>query len=108
MAGDRFFTIHPRKGQVALLDKEKGALLGSVVSVVNLRSAFKNTKGGGLVKTADGNILVGPSAVEQPYKEDYSTDYDDIQWVLNKNLRYIKGLEKSDVITYLAGHRAAT
>ena len=108
MAGDRFFTIHPRKGQVALLDKEKGALLGSVVSVVNLRSAFKNTKGGGLVKTADGNILVGPSAVEQPYKEDYSTDYDDIQWVLNKNLRYIKGLEKSDVITYLAGNRAAT
>ncbi len=108
MAGDRFFTIHPRKGQVALLDKEKGALLDSVVSVVNLRSAFKNTKGGGLVKTADGNILVGPSAVEQPFKEDYSTDYDDIQWVLNKNLRYIKGLKKSDVITYLAGNRAAT
>lgn len=108
MAGDRFFTIHPRKGQVALLDKEKGRLLDSVVSIVSLNSAFQKTKGGGLVKTADGNILVGPSAYEQPYKEDYSTDYEDIDRVLSKNLRYIKGLEKKDVITYLAGTRAAT
>ena len=108
MAGDRFFTIHPRKGQVALLDKKEGDKLGSVVSVVSLKSAFSNTKGGGLVKTADGNILVGPSAVEQPYKEDYSTDSDDIQNVLNKNLGYIKGIKKGDVITYLAGNRAAT
>jgi len=108
MAGDRFFTIHPRKGQVALLDKEKGHLLDSVVSIVSLKSAFQKTKGGGLVKTADGNILVGPSAYEQPYKEDYSTDYEDIDRVLNKNLRYIKGLEKKDIITYLAGTRAAT
>ena len=108
MAQDRFFTIHPRKGQVALLDKGKGDLLNSVVSIVNLQSAFQNTKGGGLVKTADGNILAGPSALEQPFNEDYSTDVDEIQRVLNKNLRYIKGLDKSDVITYLAGNRAAT
>ncbi len=84
MAGDRFFTIHPRKGQVALLDKEREKQLDSVVSIVSLKSAFSNTKGGGLVKTADGNILVGPSANEQPYKEDYSTDKADLDKVLNK------------------------
>ncbi len=39
MAGDRFFTIHPRKGQVALLDKEKEKQLDSVVSIVSLKSA---------------------------------------------------------------------
>ena len=108
LAGDRFFTIHPRKGQVVLLDKEKAGYLNSVVSIVNIKSAFANTKGGGLVKTADGNILVGPSAYEQPYKEDYSTNKDDIERVLNKNLQYIKGLNRRDIITYLAGTRAAT
>ncbi len=61
-----------------------------------------------MVKTADGNILVGPSANEQPYKEDYSTDKADLDKVLNKNLRYVNGLSRSDVITYLAGNRAAT
>lgn len=108
MANDRFFTIHPRKGQVALLDMEKGEQLHSVVSIVSLKSALGNTKGGGLVKTADGNILVGPSAHEQPYKEDYSTDKMDLKKILDKNLRYVKGLYNSDVITYLAGNRAAT
>lgn len=108
MADDRFFTIHPRKGQVALLDMEKGDQLHSVVSIVSLKSAIGDTKGGGLVKTADGNILVGPSAHEQPYKEDYSTDKMDMKKVLDKNLRYVKGLYNSDVITYLAGNRAAT
>ncbi len=108
MAGDRFFTIHPRKGEIALLDKNKGNLLDSVTSIVSTKLLKGNTKGGGLVKTAEGNILVGPSAYEQPYKEDYSTNRKIMNEVLDKNLPYVKGLNKGDVITYLSGTRAAT
>lgn len=109
MAQDRFFTIHPRKGQVALLDRSEGEKLDAVVSSVTLKMMIHSTtKGGGLVKTAYGNILAGPSAKEQPYKEEYSTDRDTIDSVLNKNLKNIKGLQKNSVITYLAGNRAAT
>lgn len=109
MAKDRFFTIHPRKGQVALLDRSEGEKLDAVVSSVTLKMMIHSTtKGGGLVKTAYGNILAGPSANEQPYKEEYSTDRDTIDSVLTKNLKNIKGLQKNSVITYLAGNRAAT
>ncbi len=107
MAGDQFFTIHPRKGEEVILDKKKGWLLNSIVSklTINRRS---NTKGGGLIKTVDGNILIGPNAYEQPYKEDYTTTPKGVDEVLNKHLHTIKGLSKNDVITYFAGTRAAT
>lgn len=108
LADDRFFTIHPRKGQIAILDKNKSDRLDCVLSIVDLKTMQSRTKGGGLVKTVEGNIVVGPSAYEQPYKEDYSTTKEDMDEVLQKNLSYIKGLSKSDVITYTAGTRAAT
>jgi glycerol-3-phosphate dehydrogenase len=108
MAKDQFFTIHPRKGEIALLDKNKGKQLDTVVSVVSAKLINSDTKGGGLVKTVEGNILVGPNAFEQPYKEDYSTDSKTVDAMLNQNFAYVKGIGKGDVITYLAGTRAAT
>jgi glycerol-3-phosphate dehydrogenase len=108
MVNDQFFTIHPRKGEIVLLDKNKGDLLNTIVSQVSAKLLKSDTKGGALVKTAEGNILVGPTAFEQPYKEDYSTDYANVNTLLEVKLPIIKGIEKGDVITYLAGTRAAT
>lgn len=108
MAGDQFFTIHPRKGQLVFLDKKKGVLINSVVSKPSLTLMKGNTKGGGIVKTIDGNILVGPDSYEQPYREDYSTDRENICAILDKHLLSIPGLSIGDVITYCAGTRAAT
>lgn len=108
MAGDQFFTIHPRKGQAAILDKKKGHLVNTVVARPSISLTKGNTKGGGLVKTIDDNILVGPDAVEQPYREDYSTDRQNIEAILKKHLPLVPGLGMGDVITYFAGIRAAT
>lgn len=108
MAGDQFFTIHPRKGQIIFLDKKKSKLLHGVVAKPSLALAKSNTKGGGLVRTIDNNILAGPDAYEQPYKEDYSTDKNNIDNIIRKQLPLIKGLCPSDIITYCAGTRAAT
>nr|WP_276576066.1 NAD(P)/FAD-dependent oxidoreductase [Oceanirhabdus seepicola] len=108
MAGDRFFTIHPRKGEIILLDKKKGHLLNSVLGKVTLSFGSNHSKGGGLVKTLEGNILIGPDAYEQPDKEDYSTNMNNINNLLKKHLPLLKGLERRDIITYCAGNRAAT
>lgn len=108
MAGDQFFTIHPRKGQLVFLDKKKGVLINSVVSKPSLTLMKGNTKGGGIVKTIDGNILVGPDSYEQPYREDYSTDRENVKAILDKHLPSIPDLSKADIITYCAGTRAAT
>ena len=108
MAQDQFFTIHPRKGEVALLDKNKSDLLDTVISTVSTKLIKGNTKGGGLVKTAEGNILVGPNAIEVPFKEDYSTDAATVDAMLEQKLPLLKGINKGDVITYIAGTRAAT
>lgn len=108
MAGDQFFTIHPRKGQLVFLDKKKGILINSVVSKPSLNLIKGNTKGGGIVKTIDSNILVGPDSYEQPFREDYSTDRENVKAILEKHLPSIPGLSQGDVITYCSGTRAST
>ena len=107
MAGDRFFTIHPRKGTMLMMDKKKGHLTDIVLSMPKLLGD-SDTKGGGIVPTVEGNLLVGPDAVEQPYKEDYSTTRESVDGVAGKHLRLLKGVGKRDIITYFAGTRAST
>lgn len=108
MANDQFFTIHPRKGESLILDKKTGNLINGVVAMPSLSLSKGNTKGGGLIKTIEGNILVGPDAYEQPYREDYSTNKENIENVINKHLKIVPKISKGDVITYYSGIRAAT
>ena len=108
MAGDQFFTIHPRKGQIIFLDKKKGQLINSVIAKPPINLVKGNTKGGGIVKTIDGNVLIGPDAYEQPFKEDYSTNRENIDAILRRHLPLVPKFSPADVITYCAGNRAAT
>ena len=78
MAGDRFFTIHPRKGHLAILDKKQGPLVQRSMGLIGLSQATSDTKGGGVMRTIDGNVLVGPDAFEQPYREDFSTKRENV------------------------------
>jgi len=108
MAGDQFFSIHPRKGEIIFLDKKKGELINGVIGKPSLFQAQTNTKGGGVVKTVDGNILIGPDAYEQPFREDFSTHMDHIEVLMEKHMPLVKGLSPADVINYCAGIRAST
>jgi glycerol-3-phosphate dehydrogenase len=108
MANDQFFSIHPRKGEIIFLDKKKGKLINGVIAKPSLTLSKSNTKGGGVVKTVDGNVLIGPDAYEQPFTEDFTTNMNNINALMKKHLPLIKGLSPADVITYCAGIRAAT
>jgi glycerol-3-phosphate dehydrogenase len=108
MANDRFFSIHPRKGECAILDKKKGPLLTRSMGLIGFSMLTSDTKGGGVMRTIDDNVLVGPDAYEQPLREDFSTHAENMDIILEKHLPLIKGFERADVITYFAGIRAST
>lgn len=108
MADDRFFSIHPRKGQILILDKKKGHLVQRSLGLVGVKQATSDTKGGGVMRTIEGNLLVGPDAYEVPEREDYATCQKNIDAIASKHLPLIYGLSKADIITYFAGIRAAT
>ena len=79
LANDQFFSIHPRKGVDAILDIKTGKFQKKIMAIINFKNFNSRTKGGGVVPTIEGNILVGPTAEEIPFKEDYSTDAKDIE-----------------------------
>lgn len=108
MANDQFFSIHPRKGEIALLDKKKGYLFNSIVGKPSISLKDRKSKGGGVVKTVEGNLLIGPNAFDVPFREDYSTNRETLDKLLNDKLSLVNGISKGDVITYFAGTRAAT
>ena len=111
MAGDRYFSIHPRKGTDLLLDANApNAPTHSVSLAPTLKTLGqnKNTKGGGIVKTVDGNLLLGPDAVETPLREDTSTTAQSVNGVFEKQRKASPKLSRSSVIAYFSGVRAPT
>lgn len=117
MAGDRTFTIHPRKGTNLILDKKCSLYASTSMNKSpfikfedekQVSNAQKHTKGGGVIHTVDNNVLIGPTAEETPYREDNTTDKDKIDFIINKMKKIAEKLSYSDVITYFSGTRAAT
>ncbi|MBQ0036031.1 MAG: NAD(P)/FAD-dependent oxidoreductase [Firmicutes bacterium] len=108
MANDEFFSIHPRKGTDVILDNKKKDLTDKILSAKDLFNRDKNTKGGGILRTVDDNILIGPDAYEVFDKEDYSTDSKNLVALINKQKTSIEALDRRDAITYFSGIRAAT
>ncbi|MCL1930281.1 MAG: NAD(P)/FAD-dependent oxidoreductase [Treponema sp.] len=106
LAQDRFFSIHPRRGVNIIFDKKAAFLVKTIASLFD-RSQEKHTKGGCIVHTADGNLLVGPNAVETFDRENFSTDRESIKAVLAKQ-RKTANLSEGDIITCFTGIRAAT
>ncbi len=117
MARDRTFTIHPRKGTNLILDKKCRSYAATSMN----KSPFtkldgdkeigkrgKHTKGGGVVHTVDGNVLVGPTAVETPYREDNTTDKESIDAIMKNMSRVAEKMTYGDIITYFSGTRAPT
>ena len=106
-ADDRFFSLHQRRGVDMILDTQAGALQNHILGMPSISQAKTTTKGGGLVKTVEGNILVGPTASECPGREAYDTRPSELR-ELEKHFKIIKRLSPSMAITYFAGVRACT
>ena len=109
MAQDHFFSIHPRKGTNAILDKKAKRMVRTIYSGMGTTATKTvHSKGGGIVSTVDGNVLVGPDAVETPEKEDFSTSVQSVRATFEKQRHAAPALRENDIITYFTGVRAAT
>ena len=108
MANDRFFTIHPRRGAIAIIDKSRKGYLKTPAGIRGGKEAKKNnTKGGGASVTPEGNLLWGPTAVEIPWKEDKSVEASDLDYITKLGMSVTNEIQRSEIITFFAGIRAA-
>ena len=109
MAGDRFYSIHPRRGTNSILDKKAGAYMHTISSVKDIHIHGKNhSKGGGILHTVHHNLLIGPDAVETYQKENVATTPQSIDTVFGKQTLTMPKLSRADIITYFTGVRAPT
>lgn len=106
MAGDKFYTIHARKGGILIFDKNKRGVLRASNSP-NTKDRNAQSKGGGAQSTVEGNALWGPSAREIMDKDDLSFKKEDLEYSLTVGKTTNPHLNKGDVITYFSGLRAA-
>lgn len=99
--GDAFFRIGLRRGEYMLLDKAAGAYARHTVFSVPTKAG----KGVLVTPTADGNLLVGPTSVED---EEYTTAIrrEAFAQIREKASAMLEGIPFGQVITSFAGERA--
>jgi len=114
-AGDRFFTIHPRKGETIIFDKSYQPVQTVLASFSMAGERDPYSKGGGIIPTIDGNLQFGPTAEEVCDSEDVSTTFTGLETLFSKFAPFLERLkpqyekpDKSKIITHFAGCRAAT
>ncbi|MBU4377158.1 MAG: NAD(P)/FAD-dependent oxidoreductase [Candidatus Omnitrophica bacterium] len=101
MVGVDYFKITPRKGEEFLLDKKREHIVNHLLFPL----PSKNTKGILIIKTADGNPMIGPSAEDVDEKEDLSTSDTGLKKVLESAKRMMPSISEDDIIAYFAGLR---
>lgn len=103
MAGDCDFEIIPRAGEYLLLDKT----VGNTVSRTIFQVPTKEGKGILVSPTADGNLLLGPTAhvVETPENKEITSK--GIGDVINLAKKSVPNVNLSKVITSFSGVRSS-
>jgi len=101
LAGINDFTIRPRKGEYLLFDKDC-----SPVRRLIYPAPTPVSKGIGILPTIDGNLLLGPTAVDLDDKEDRSTSEEGMNRILKSCLAICPAINKSKIISAFAGLRA--
>lgn len=132
MAGDRTFTIHPRRGTDIIVDKKAGYMvqtsmgkspfsvlpyqnaarpkgpIGRIKFFINTLKGSSHTKGVGLIHSVHGNMLIGPNAIETPDREDTATRREEVEEIIQQQQHIAQDLQFTDVIAYFTGVRAPT
>ena len=108
MAGDKMYTLHNRRGTIAIFDNAVKPTFRegyNNYSKVTKKDKDVESKGGGMHPTVDHNILLGPSAYEVPDKEDVETTQRDVDYI--RPLLQDPHATWGDVIKIFAGARPA-
>ncbi len=98
------FTITPRKGQFVVYDKPAHDLVQSIILPV----PAARTKGIVITRTAFGNLLVGPTAEDQPERRLATTGSATLNALHEAGCRMLPALSGMEITTAYAGLRPAT
>jgi len=101
MVGIHDINITPRKGEEFILDKKKEHITNRLLFPL----PSKVSKGILIIKTADGNPMIGPTAEDISDKEDHSTTDNGLEKVLLGAQKMIPSISERDIIAYFAGLR---
>ena len=102
LIGDNTIHTTPRKGEYMLCDKSIGHLANHTI----FQCPSKMGKGILVTPTVDGNLLLGPSAIDIDNKNDVDTCADTLSEVLEIAKKSVPCLTTREVITSFAGLRA--
>jgi glycerol-3-phosphate dehydrogenase len=97
------FLITPRLGEEYLLDKKREHLARHLIFPL----PTPESKGILIIKTSDGNPMVGPTARPAAAKTDLSTTDEGLQKVFQSVQRLVPCIQERDIIAYFAGLRPA-
>ncbi len=101
MVGISNFKISPRKGEEFILDKKREHIANHLLFPL----PSKISKGVLVIKTADGNPMIGPTAQDICDKEDLATSDEGLKKVLGLAQKMIPTISENDIIAYFAGLR---
>ena len=102
MTGDADFEVHPRRGEYMLLDKECGNFTQRTI----FHTPTKMGKGILVSPTVDGNLLLGPTAVDMEDKDDTATTPEGFGTIISRSADNVASLPLNKVITSFCGLRA--
>ena len=102
MVGDTSFSVHARRGEYMLLDRECGDLISHTV----FRCPSQMGKGILVSPTVDGNIILGPTAEDIDDKTDTKTTQAGLDTIRAKATEQVSGVNLGKVITSFTGLRS--
>lgn len=102
MVSDKKIHITQRRGEYILLDKTAGDLVSHTI----FQLPGKYGKGVLVSRTVHGNIIVGPTAIDQEDKDSTATTRKGLDQVIAKSAMSIKNIPVRRAITSFAGLRA--
>ncbi|NMB25409.1 MAG: NAD(P)/FAD-dependent oxidoreductase [Firmicutes bacterium] len=104
MCGVDAQPIIPRKGEEYLFDLRVGKIVNHTIFPV----PTPNSKGILVIPTVEGNLMIGPTALELPYKDDVTTTAQGFDEIFTSTQRLVPKLNRRDIITSFAGVRAGS
>jgi glycerol-3-phosphate dehydrogenase len=104
LVSDSKLSIIPRRGEYCVFDKE----VGSYVDKTIFQLPTKLGKGVLVTPTVDGNLLVGPNAVDINDKDDLTTTQSGLDDILRRASLSIKKMPSHAIIASFTGLRART
>ncbi len=102
MVGDNSIELIPRKGEYYVLDKSVGNLANHTI----FQCPNEMGKGILVTPTVDGNLLIGPTALNIEDKDDTTTTPEGLRDALQKALKSVPVVSIRNAITSFAGVRA--